>query len=85
MIAVIQRVSEASVSIDGQINGQISQGFLVLLGITQTDTDEDLMWLAKKIVGLRIFSDHEGKMNLDDGNSYCKECRNYLHDKDILK
>lgn len=72
MIAVIQRVSEASVNIEGRINGQIQQGFLVLLGITHTDTDEDTEWLAKKIVGMRIFSDTEGKMNLDlksiDGN-----------------
>lgn len=65
MIAVIQRVSEASVKIEGQIKGQIQNGFLVLLGITHTDTDEDLEWLAKKIVGMRIFSDDEGKMNLD--------------------
>lgn len=65
MIAVIQRVSEASVKIEGQIKGQIQNGFLVLLGITHADTDEDLEWLAKKIVGMRIFSDEEGKMNLD--------------------
>jgi D-tyrosyl-tRNA(Tyr) deacylase len=65
MIAVIQRVSEASVFIDGQINGQISQGFLVFLGITHSDIDEDLEWISKKIIGLRIFSDSEGKMNLD--------------------
>lgn len=65
MIAVIQRVSEASVTIEGQIKGQIQQGFLVLLGITHTDTHEDLEWLSKKIVGMRIFSDEEGKMNLD--------------------
>lgn len=72
MIAVIQRVSEASVTIEGRINGQIQQGFLVLLGITHSDTDEDTEWLAKKIIGMRIFSDAEGKMNLDlksvDGN-----------------
>ncbi len=65
MIAVIQRVSEASVTIEGQIKGRIQQGFLVLLGITHTDTREDLEWLSKKIVGMRIFSDEEGKMNLD--------------------
>jgi D-tyrosyl-tRNA(Tyr) deacylase len=65
MIAVIQRVSEASVKIEGHLKGQIQNGFLVLLGITHTDTDEDLEWLAKKIVGMRIFSDEEGKMNLD--------------------
>ena len=65
MIAVIQRVSEASVKIDKIIKGQIGIGFMVLLGITHADTDEDLEWLAKKIIGLRIFSDEEGKMNLD--------------------
>jgi D-aminoacyl-tRNA deacylase len=65
MIAVIQRVSEASVKIEGQIKGEIGVGFMVLLGITHTDTQEDVEWLAKKIVGMRIFSDEEGKMNLD--------------------
>jgi D-aminoacyl-tRNA deacylase len=65
MIAVIQRVSEAKVSIDHKIKSEIGTGFLILLGITQTDTAEDLDWLAKKIIGLRIFSDEEGKMNLD--------------------
>ena len=65
MIAVIQRVSEASVTIDGQIKSRIGTGFLILLGITHTDTRDDLDWLSKKIVGLRIFSDAEGKMNLD--------------------
>ncbi len=65
MIAVIQRVSEASVSIDQQLKGAIKQGFLVLLGITHNDTQEDLEWLSKKIVGMRVFSDDEGKMNLD--------------------
>jgi D-aminoacyl-tRNA deacylase len=65
MIAVIQRVSEAKVSIDHKIKGEIGTGFLILLGITQADTAEDLDWLAKKIIGLRIFSDEEGKMNLD--------------------
>ena len=65
MIAVIQRVSEASVTIDGQIKGQIGIGFLVLLGITHTDTPDDVEWLAKKIVGMRIFGDEADKMNLD--------------------
>ncbi len=65
MIAVIQRVSRASVSIDNQINGHIETGFLVLLGITRTDTREDVDWLSRKIVGMRIFSDADGKMNLD--------------------
>ncbi|RIV18110.1 D-tyrosyl-tRNA(Tyr) deacylase [Fibrisoma montanum] len=65
MLAVIQRVSQASVTIDGQIKGQINLGFLVLLGITHTDTRDDIEWLSKKIVGMRIFSDDEGKLNLD--------------------
>ena len=65
MIAVIQRVSEASVTIEGLIKGKIGTGFLILLGITHTDTQEDLEWLARKIVGMRIFGDTEGKMNLD--------------------
>ena len=65
MLAIIQRVSEASVKINDQIKGEISVGFMVLLGITHTDTQEDVEWLAKKIVGMRIFSDEEGRMNLD--------------------
>jgi D-tyrosyl-tRNA(Tyr) deacylase len=65
MIAVIQRVSEASVTIEGVIKGQIGVGFLVLLGITHDDTNEDLEWLGRKIIGMRIFGDEEGKMNLD--------------------
>jgi len=65
MIAVIQRVSQASVTIDHQLKGQIETGFLILLGITHTDTREDVEWLSKKIVGMRIFSDADGKMNLD--------------------
>ena len=65
MIAVIQRVSEASVTIDNKINGKIDNGFLVLLGITHADTKEDIEWLGRKIIGMRIFSDQEGKMNLD--------------------
>ncbi|WP_247231687.1 D-aminoacyl-tRNA deacylase [Telluribacter sp. SYSU D00476] len=65
MIAVLQRVTEASVTIEGTIHGQIETGFLVLLGITHTDTREDVEWLGKKIVGMRVFSDEEKKMNLD--------------------
>jgi D-aminoacyl-tRNA deacylase len=64
MIVVIQRVLEASVKIDGKIKGQIEGGLVVLLGIGHQDTEEDVDWLSKKIVGLRIFSDLEGKMNL---------------------
>jgi D-aminoacyl-tRNA deacylase len=65
MIAVIQRVSEASVKIEGVIKGEIQTGFVVLLGITHADVQDDVEWLSKKIVGLRIFSDEENKMNLD--------------------
>jgi D-tyrosyl-tRNA(Tyr) deacylase len=65
MLAVIQRVAEASVRIDGQMVGQIGSGLMILLGITHTDTDEDIRWLSKKIVGMRIFNDNEGKMNVD--------------------
>lgn len=65
MIAVIQRVSEASVTIEGKVKGQIDLGYLVLLGIGTSDTREDLEWLGRKIIGLRVFGDAEGKMNLD--------------------
>jgi D-aminoacyl-tRNA deacylase len=64
MRAVIQRVSRASVTIHGQIVGKIGPGLLVLLGITHTDNPADARWLAEKIVGLRIFNDADGKMNL---------------------
>ena len=64
MIAVIQRVSEASVKIDGHLAGAIEKGFMVLLGITHDDSQEDIDWLSKKIVNMRIFSDEEDKMNL---------------------
>ena len=63
MRAVIQRVSEASCKVDGNITGQIGIGFLVLLGIEDADTDEDLQWLAQKITGLRVFGDENGLMN----------------------
>lgn len=63
MRAVIQRVTEASCKVDGNITGQIGIGFLVLLGIEDADTEEDLQWLAQKIVGLRVFGDENGLMN----------------------
>jgi len=63
MRAVIQRVSSASCSVEGVITGEIEQGFMVLLGIEDSDTDEDLTWLAQKIVNLRVFSDENGLMN----------------------
>lgn len=64
MRVVIQRVSEASVKIEGIVHGAIDAGQLILLGIEQEDQEEDADWLVSKICGLRIFSDEEGKMNL---------------------
>ncbi len=63
MRAVIQRVKEASVTIDETLQGSIQAGLVVLLGVEDADTHEDVDWLARKIAGLRIFSDQEGKMN----------------------
>ena len=70
MKVVIQRVSEASVMIDRKVHNQINQGFVVLLGVGQTDDEQDINYLVQKILGLRIFSDPEGKMNcsLDEVN-----------------
>lgn len=64
MRAVIQRVSRASVTIDGHVNGAIGTGLLVLLGIEDADNDQDIEWLSSKIVNLRIFDDSEGVMNV---------------------
>lgn len=64
MRAVIQRVTRASVHIDGQLRSQIQQGLLVLLGIEEQDDDEDIEWLSGKILRMRIFSDSQGLMNL---------------------
>lgn len=63
MRAVVQRVSSASVTVDGATVGVIGAGLLVLLGVAQTDTDEDAQWLAAKVAALRIFEDADGKMN----------------------
>jgi len=64
MRAVIQRVSKASVTIDGKIHSAIGHGLLVLLGIEDADTEDDMEWLSGKIVNLRIFNDAEGVMNI---------------------
>ena len=63
MRAVIQRVSHASVTIDGTVKSQIQQGFLILLGICDEDTMEDVDWLVKKIANLRVFGDENDVMN----------------------
>lgn len=86
MLAVIQRVSSACVTVDGQIKGQINEGFLILLGVNSEDTDKDAAVLATKISGLRVFTDENDKMNLslDDINgsalvisnfTLCADCR----------
>jgi D-tyrosyl-tRNA(Tyr) deacylase len=63
MIAVIQRVSEASVKIEGKIKSEIGLGLMILLGIEDADTEEDIEWLSKKMVNLRIFPDDQEVMN----------------------
>ena len=63
MRAVIQRVSHASVTIEGRKKAEIGQGFLILLGICNEDTSEDVDWLVKKIANLRVFDDENGVMN----------------------
>lgn len=63
MRALIQRVSEARVDIEGQTVGQISRGYTVLLGIEEADDSSDVQWLSKKIALMRLFSDEDGKMN----------------------
>ncbi|MFP6581574.1 MAG: D-aminoacyl-tRNA deacylase [Candidatus Hydrogenedentota bacterium] len=64
MRAVIQRVSESSVTVDGSVIGEIGVGFMVLLGVSDDDTEQDADALVQKIVGLRVFNDDDGKFNL---------------------
>jgi D-tyrosyl-tRNA(Tyr) deacylase len=64
MRIVLQRVSKASVTIDGRVAGAIERGFCILVGFTHADTPAQVEWMAEKVVGLRLFSDAEGKMNL---------------------
>ena len=63
MRVVIQRVTEAKVVIDGNVNGEIGKGFMILVGIEEADGAEDIAWLTKKIVNLRVFDDENGVMN----------------------
>ncbi|MCC5921355.1 MAG: D-tyrosyl-tRNA(Tyr) deacylase [Cyclobacteriaceae bacterium] len=63
MIGLIQRVSQAKVSVAGEVKGEIGQGILLLLGVGTDDEQEDVDWLTKKVVNLRIFNDEEGVMN----------------------
>src|SRR5688572_20374597 len=82
MIAVIQRVSSASVTIDQKIKASIDKGLLVLVGIEDADTQEDIDWLASKIVNLRIFNDEQGVMNVsvkDDGGDVIVVSQFTLH------
>lgn len=64
MRVVIQRVTHATVKVEGKITGSIGKGLLVLAGFEEEDNDEDVLWMAQKIVALRIFNDHNGLMNL---------------------
>jgi D-aminoacyl-tRNA deacylase len=61
---LLQRVSKASVTVEGQVVGRIDQGFVALVGVTHTDTEAEALWLANKVAGLRLFEDQAGKMNL---------------------
>ncbi|MBW7476256.1 D-tyrosyl-tRNA(Tyr) deacylase [Paenibacillus oenotherae] len=64
MKVVVQRCKQAAVTIEGEIAGAIDQGLMLLVGITHEDTESDIVWMADKIAGLRIFEDESGKMNL---------------------
>lgn len=64
MRCVIQRVTEASVTVAGEVIGRIGRGFMVLIGVSAEDTDKDLKYMAEKVPNLRIFEDEQGKMNL---------------------
>ncbi len=63
MRAVVQRVLESSVSVDGEVVGAIGKGIMVLLGVEEGDTEKEVQYIADKVMGLRIFEDEEGKMN----------------------
>jgi D-tyrosyl-tRNA(Tyr) deacylase len=82
MIAVVQRVSQASVHIEGRVKASIEKGLLILVGIEEADTEEDIGWLSSKIVNLRIFNDAKGVMNIslkDDGGDIILVSQFTLH------
>lgn len=82
MIAVIQRVTNASVAIEGEVKSSINKGLLVLLGIEEADNAEDVAWLSSKVVNLRIFNDAAGVMNVsvkDDGGDVIVVSQFTLH------
>ncbi len=64
MRCVVQRVSRASVSVEGKITGQVEKGYMVLVGVETGDTEQDMRYCAEKVAGLRVFEDENGKMNL---------------------
>lgn len=68
MRVLVQRVSEASVKIDGKVHGAINRGLLLLIGIENDDTEDDVNWISQKIINLRIFGDEAGKMNLSSAD-----------------
>lgn len=68
MKALVQRVAKANLSVDGKVVAQIGQGLVCYLGVGKGDTENELQWLARKVAGLRIFSDENGKMNLSAVN-----------------
>jgi D-tyrosyl-tRNA(Tyr) deacylase len=83
MRTVLQRVTQASCKVDGKITGEIKTGFLVLLGIEDADTEDDLQWLAQKIAAMRVFSDENGLMNksladVDGDILLCRRCSSGL-------
>jgi D-tyrosyl-tRNA(Tyr) deacylase len=67
MRLILQRVSRAAVRIDQQVIGEVGRGYCILVGLTHTDTPAEVQWMAEKVVGLRLFADAEGKMNLGLG------------------
>ena len=69
MRAVVTRVNEASVTIDGKVTGQIKKGFLVLLGIHKDDDEDTAKWVADRVCGLRVFEDADGKMNISPADA----------------